>query len=72
MKKSIIYYLVTAAMLISLASCSDKADESGSKAAKHQTKPSVTSEAETASEPEPENKGEFNEKVFEEMCQNIV
>lgn len=72
MKKSIIYYLVTAAMLISLASCSDKADESDSKAAKHETKPSVTSEAETASEPEPENKGEFNEKVFEEMCQNIV
>ncbi len=78
MKKTIIYYLVTAAMLLSLSSCGEKADDSSSEAEKTETKASVTSEAETISESEPiseaepEYKGEFNEKVFEEMCQNVV
>ena len=72
MKKTIIYYLVTAAMLLSLSSCGEKADDSSSEAEKTETKASVTSEAETASEAEPEYKGEFNDKVFEELCQNIV
>ena len=72
MKKSIIYYLVTAALILSLSSCGEKADDSSSEAAKTETKASVTSEAETVSEAEPEYRGEFNEQVFEEMCRNIV
>ena len=70
MKKTIIYYLVTAALILSLSSCGEKADDSSSEAEKTETKASVTSEAETASEAEPEYKGEFNEQIFDEMCQN--
>ena len=81
MKKTIIYYLVTAAMLLSLSSCGEKADDSSSEAEKTETKASVTSKAETisenepVSEPEPEINlgfnGEFNEEVFEKICQNV-
>lgn len=81
MKKTIIYYLVTAAMLLSLSSCGEKADDPSSEAEKTETKASVTSEAETISENEPVSEsepeidlgfnGEFNEEVFEKICQNV-
>ena len=81
MKKTIIYYLVTAAMLLSLSSCGEKADDSSSESEKTETKASVTSESEMisenepVSEPEPEIdlgfNGEFNEEVFEKICQNV-
>ena len=81
MKKTIIYYLVTAALILSLSSCGEKADDSSSEAEKTETKASVTSEAETISENEPVSEsepeidlgfnGEFNEEVFEKICQNV-
>ena len=78
MKKTIIYYLVTAALILSLSSCGEATDESSSKSAKPTADISVSSEidpvseSESVSEAEPEYRGEFNEKVFEELCQNIV
>ena len=81
MKKTIIYYLVTAALLLSLSSCGEKANVSSSEAEKTETKASVTSESESISESEPVSKveleidlgfnGEFNEEVFEKICQNV-
>lgn len=81
MKKSIIYYLVTAALILSLSSCGEISDESSSKGAKPAAQVSVSSEAdevsdsvslnETESEIDLGFNGEFNEEVFEKICQNV-
>ena len=81
MKKTIIYYLVTAALILSLSSCGEISDESSSKAAKPAAQVSVSSEAdevsdsvslsETESEIDLGFNGEFNEEVFEKICQNV-
>lgn len=81
MKKTIIYYLVTAALILSLSSCGEISDESSSKGAKPAAQVSVSSEAdevsdsvslsETESEVDLGFNGEFNEEVFEKICQNV-